>query len=667
MSPETSSGCNQQRTPRSGYLHAEQKTQQRQDGTSWSHSGSTNTWKEEPTVQTQGHRVVKHLGGGKIMENKIQSTDCFRFPNIGNSCCICNSVHPEESPHSTTDPWLTYNDTQVLHTTGSAACEEQQHSAYILFYKRNCPDTLQFHRIIPNNSCRVGWRMKTAERAKETACFQLNICKAEKIFTAITLSPKMFKLLFHRKKSNKQNVAEKEIPSTSQQSIPDASVAATPTNPENVKKKKKKRKWRRFFCCSSQTDSDSEAETTTVKTQKKSRWSLFKFWKRKRQAAPETTGEPDKISDSSTGKECGESSHQVKNTTEKIPADLSWDTLIMELLDQESGWEHVFNSGVCGGKTIENQTETTDCFGFPNIGNTCYMNSCLQSLLNIEEFIRDISRQEVLWSAVPEAQLLRRLTDIRDCHDSTDYGLKDHHLRSFKKAFSSQAPEYTGSAQKDAHEFLTLFLNEVKRLSPHLKRNAALQGQSYTCPVEDHHVFKMENMRTCKGCGHQSSQQEEFTSLSLDLVPEGSVEDMLETYLKEQEIEFRCDCGGTTSELKSSFDTLPRVLILHLKRFGFTQTYEIQKVDDPVRLQRDLVVPSNQGGGCYSLVSIISHYGGTESGHYICNSVHPEESPYSTSDNWLTYNDAQVLHTTGSAACEEQQNSAYILFYKRNF
>ncbi|KAL3307615.1 hypothetical protein Ciccas_013868, partial [Cichlidogyrus casuarinus] len=36
-------------------------------------------------------------------------------------------------------PWLTYNDAQVLHTTGSAACEEQQHSAYILFYKRNHP------------------------------------------------------------------------------------------------------------------------------------------------------------------------------------------------------------------------------------------------------------------------------------------------------------------------------------------------------------------------------------------------------------------------------------------------------------------------------------------------------------------------------------------------
>ncbi|XP_039872754.1 ubiquitin carboxyl-terminal hydrolase 37-like [Simochromis diagramma] len=241
-------------------------------------------------------------------------------------------------------------------------------------------------------------------------------------------------------------------------------------------------------------------------------------------------------------------------------------------------------------------------------------NSCLQSLLNNEEFIRDVSRQETLWRAVPEAQLLRRLIDIRDCHNSRDYGLKKHRLKSFKEAFSKHVPEYKGSAQKDAHEFLSLFLNEVKSLSPHLKRKAALLGRSYTCPVEDHHVFKMENMRTCKSCGHQSSRQEEFTSLSLDLVPEGSVEDMLGTYLKEQKIEFTCDCGGTTSEVKSSFDTLPRVLIFHLKRFGFTKTHKLQKVNDPVRLQRDLVVSSKQGDGRYGLISIISHYGGTESG-----------------------------------------------------
>ncbi|XP_039892360.1 ubiquitin carboxyl-terminal hydrolase 37-like isoform X2 [Simochromis diagramma] len=599
----------------------------------------------------------------------------------------------------------------------------------------------------------------------------------------------MFKRFFLRKRSKNQNVAEKEIPSTSQQSVPDASVAATTPNHENGIKKKKKIKWRHFFCCFSETDSDTEAETNTVKPQKKSRWSIFKFWKRRRQVAPETTGEPDKKSDklknlqqdctpaeaappkedcletkgqdlvasettgepdkksdklknmqqdctpaeaappkedcletkgqdlvasettgepdkksdklknmqhdctpaeaappkedcletkgqeldvkpplnssedlvqvittdnpSSTHKECGESSNQVRNTTEhNEPSDLSWDTLIMEFLAQEDVLEQVFDilgKNVKDRKKMENKVQTVDRFGFPNIVNSCYMNSCLQSLLNNEEFIRDVSRQETLWRAVPEARLLRRLMNIRDCHESRDYDLKKRRLISFKKAFSKLVPEYKGSAQKDAHEFLTMFLNEVKSLSPHLKREAALLGQSYTCPVEGHHVFKMENMRTCKSCGHQSSQQEEFTSLSLDLVPEGSVEDMLGTYLKEQKIEFTCDCGGTTSEVKPSFDTLPRVLIFHLKRFGFTQTYKLQKVNDPVRLQRDLVVSSKQGDGRYELISIISHYGGTESGHYICHSVHPEESPQSTSDHWLTYNDARVLHTTGSA------------------
>ncbi|XP_039892362.1 uncharacterized protein LOC120736383 isoform X3 [Simochromis diagramma] len=599
----------------------------------------------------------------------------------------------------------------------------------------------------------------------------------------------MFKRFFLRKRSKNQNVAEKEIPSTSQQSVPDASVAATTPNHENGIKKKKKIKWRHFFCCFSETDSDTEAETNTVKPQKKSRWSIFKFWKRRRQVAPETTGEPDKKSDKlknlqqdctpaeaappkedcletkgqdlvasettgepdkksdklknmqqdctpaeaappkedcletkgqdlvasettgepdkksdklknmqhdctpaeaappkedcletkgqeldvkpplnssedlvqvittdnpSTHKECGESSNQVRNTTEhNEPSDLSWDTLIMEFLAQEDVLEQVFDislgKNVKDRKKMENKVQTVDRFGFPNIVNSCYMNSCLQSLLNNEEFIRDVSRQETLWRAVPEARLLRRLMNIRDCHESRDYDLKKRRLISFKKAFSKLVPEYKGSAQKDAHEFLTMFLNEVKSLSPHLKREAALLGQSYTCPVEGHHVFKMENMRTCKSCGHQSSQQEEFTSLSLDLVPEGSVEDMLGTYLKEQKIEFTCDCGGTTSEVKPSFDTLPRVLIFHLKRFGFTQTYKLQKVNDPVRLQRDLVVSSKQGDGRYELISIISHYGGTESGHYICHSVHPEESPQSTSDHWLTYNDARVLHTTGSA------------------
>ncbi|XP_030594121.1 ubiquitin carboxyl-terminal hydrolase 37-like [Archocentrus centrarchus] len=210
------------------------------------------------------------------------------------------------------------------------------------------------------------------------------------------------------------------------------------------------------------------------------------------------------------------------------------------------------------------------CVRFPNIGNSCYMNSCLQSLLSIQDFICDISCQKDLWSSVPEAQLLRRLIDIRDCRESTDYGVKNSRLWSFKRAFATYALDYGDSRQKDAHEFLMLLVNHIQMMSPHLQQHAAVLGQSYTCPVEGNFFFQMENTRTCKSCGVQSSHKEDFTGLSLDLVPEGSIMGMLEVYLKEKELEFRCECGGMISGMESSFDSLPRVLILHLKRFCIT-------------------------------------------------------------------------------------------------
>ncbi|XP_061578846.1 ubiquitin carboxyl-terminal hydrolase 37-like [Cololabis saira] len=126
----------------------------------------------------------------------------------------------------------------------------------------------------------------------------------------------------------------------------------------------------------------------------------------------------------------------------------------------------------------------------------------------------------------------------------------------------------------------------------------------------------MENTRTCKRCGFQSVREEQLTNLSLDLIPGGSVEKMLENYLKENEVEYKCPCGGKVSGISPAFATLPKFLILHLKRFRLTD-YGPEKMDEPVQLQRDLVMSSKLGGGCYSLVSTISHIGNTDRGKKI--------------------------------------------------
>ncbi|XP_049453913.1 ubiquitin carboxyl-terminal hydrolase 3-like [Epinephelus fuscoguttatus] len=324
-------------------------------------------------------------------------------------------------------------------------------------------------------------------------------------------------------------------------------------------------------------------------------------------------------------------------------------------------------SGVSVSGGVKGSNTSISCFGFPNIGQSCYMNSSLQSLLTLETLVRDISCQEPIWSSVPEAQLMRRFTAIKEVHTSTGPIIKVALLRSFKEDVSVQAPEFSDSEQKDAHEFLISVLNQMWSLSPTLQNTAVCMGRKYTCPVEDHLVFKMENTRTCKRCGAESKRQEVYTNLSLDLLPGGSVEDMLQEYLKETELEYRCECGGNTSGQRLAFETLPRVLIFHLKRFRFTSYYEVEKVNYPVELLRDLVVSCKQDGVCYSLVSVISHLGSTgESGHYISDGVHPDDRPDEPTDRWLNFNDSVVTETSGWSVCEERQKTAYILFYKRH-
>ncbi|XP_030297056.1 ubiquitin carboxyl-terminal hydrolase 37-like [Sparus aurata] len=307
------------------------------------------------------------------------------------------------------------------------------------------------------------------------------------------------------------------------------------------------------------------------------------------------------------------------------------------------------------------------CPGLPNPAQICYMNSCLQSLLTLEDFVKSISCQEPVWSVTPNTAVMSSFMDISRSHLSRDVRHKIRLLNNFKNAVAAFNPEFDDLDQKDVHEFLTSVLYQMRSLEAQLRVKAASMGRTYSCPVEDHMLFKMQNVRTCKRCGEGSIKEEEYTNLSLDLMPgKGSIDQMLANYLKETELEYRCKCGATMSRNRISFVNLPRVLVLHLKRFRFTPTFQIKKVHDPVDLLRDLVVSSSEGGACYSLVSTISHLGhSAKSGHYISDGVDLDVGQEDLSDRWFTYNDAVVTKTTGHSVCAKRINSSYILFYKR--
>ncbi|KAK2886694.1 hypothetical protein Q8A73_020640 [Channa argus] len=304
--------------------------------------------------------------------------------------------------------------------------------------------------------------------------------------------------------------------------------------------------------------------------------------------------------------------------------------------------------------------------GFPNPAQICYMNSSLQSLLTLRDFVSDVSCEEEAWGILPEAVLIRSFMDIVRCHHSVDVLHKLQVLLSFKDIISVHAQEFQDISQKDAHEFLTSVLDQMRDLTPLLSETAAMLGLTYNCPVREHLVFKMQNTRMCNSCGFSSMTFEDFTHLSLNLLPGASVQEMLEEYLTETELEYRCDCGASTSWQQYRFVTLPRVLILHVKRFHFTPLLHLVKLCHPILLFRELMLTSSQANVWYTLVSVISHLGpGGNAGHYISDGVHPEVDVFDPADRWLSYNDSIVTETTGATVCKKRRKTAYILFYQR--
>ncbi|XP_069373743.1 uncharacterized protein [Paralichthys olivaceus] len=306
------------------------------------------------------------------------------------------------------------------------------------------------------------------------------------------------------------------------------------------------------------------------------------------------------------------------------------------------------------------------CLGFPNLRQTCYMNSSLQVLMNLFDFVQDVHNQEKVWTSYPYSKLMRQFMELKLCHRNKN-AKKRRVLASFKDTVAEEYSEFKDNYQKDASEFLSCVLNMMRSQSIDLQAIADSKGMSYTCPVDAHVAFEMLSTRTCTKCHIQCMTSSDHLQLSLNLVPGGTVSDCLQQYLKGGQFECSCDCGGTESTECSSFLTLPNVLIIHLMRATFTRELGENRLERPLVLSRELELDGQSS--CtkqthYSLVSIISHFGSTvNDGHYICESTHRDLCD--VTDCWLTYNDQNVTKTTGTSVCEMRQEDAYMLFYEK--
>ncbi|XP_018590953.1 ubiquitin carboxyl-terminal hydrolase 37 isoform X1 [Scleropages formosus] len=257
--------------------------------------------------------------------------------------------------------------------------------------------------------------------------------------------------------------------------------------------------------------------------------------------------------------------------------------------------------------------------GFSNLGNTCYMNAILQSLFSLQSFSNDLLKQGIPWKKVPSNALLRRFAHLLAKKDICSPELKKDLLRRVKSSISSTAERFSGYMQNDAHEFLSQCLDQLKedfekmnkswKNEPHSweESQGARPGEEpdtsrvYTCPVGANMEFEVQHTITCKGCGEVVTKREQFNDLSIDLprrkktLPLRSIQDSLDLFFRMEEIEYSCEkCCGKSATVTHKFSKLPRVLILHLKRYSYNAQLSLNsKLGQQVLIPKYLTLQSH--------------------------------------------------------------------------
>uniref|UniRef100_UPI00358E315F ubiquitin carboxyl-terminal hydrolase 37-like n=1 Tax=Myxine glutinosa TaxID=7769 RepID=UPI00358E315F len=235
--------------------------------------------------------------------------------------------------------------------------------------------------------------------------------------------------------------------------------------------------------------------------------------------------------------------------------------------------------------------------GFSNLGNTCYMNAILQSLFALQPFSHDLLKQRIPWKRVPQNTLLRRITQLLSKKDTCPLEIKRDLLKRVKIAISSSAERFSGFTQNDAHEFLSQCLDQLKEDMEKLNKNwrfgppidatreegspCCLEQEDpnkagvFTCPIASNMEFEVLHTITCRMCGQVVLKQEQFNDLSIELPRKNpdasrSIQDSLDLFFRVEQIEYTCEkCECRTATVIHKFFRLPRILILHLKRYSF--------------------------------------------------------------------------------------------------
>ncbi|XP_010859496.1 PREDICTED: ubiquitin carboxyl-terminal hydrolase 37 isoform X2 [Bison bison bison] len=224
------------------------------------------------------------------------------------------------------------------------------------------------------------------------------------------------------------------------------------------------------------------------------------------------------------------------------------------------------------------------------------------------------NKPRVPLSSHQQQQLQGRFAHLLVKKDICNSETKKDLLKKVKNAISATAERFSGYMQNDAHEFLSQCLDQLKEDMEKLNKTWKIEpvpGEEnspdisatrvYTCPVITNLEFEVQHSIICKVCGEIIPKREQFNDLSIDLprrkkpLPPRSIQDSLDLFFRAEELEYSCEkCGGKCALVRHKFNRLPRILILHLKRYSFNVALSLNnKIGQQVIIPRYLTLSSH--------------------------------------------------------------------------
>jgi ubiquitin C-terminal hydrolase len=285
--------------------------------------------------------------------------------------------------------------------------------------------------------------------------------------------------------------------------------------------------------------------------------------------------------------------------------------------------------------------------GLLNIGNSCYMNSAIQLLVAAKDLT------ELVLSSENNNFYKNFLQEYYLDKDVTREELIEEIPKEMKKLDVS-CSIFTEGKQQDANEFITYFINILKKNIDKNKFNELLN-------------IGTTQIITCNNCPYQSENSEfsQILQLSLPGITElikPTLMNFINNFSKIETLnDWNCDnCKNLGGTKKINITTLPKYLYIQLNRFDYN-TEQTTKIENEIIIPNilninELTEKDNQGYH-YKLQGFIRHIGTTiDRGHYI--------SYIKNNNKWFKINDNIITEENEKDALNEAKKSYIILYVK---